>query len=221
MAIKLRFIHLWKTIMVPIENWKEVVLSDAVGPAKVVYRLWDDWRVNRILEKAEEGGLSLIELERSHHRIAYLMRVQRAVEICSSEDVIDYLAYALIGGIQSGDVDSKPDFAQIAITSLAGLTKIELDILVLMHKQGIYHPPKPVFDGAKTRKVFDFYKSLEGELGFSFETLGSIMSSLSRTGLVSSYVGSFGDARSWGSCQLTPLARDVFAYVDFGKRLTS
>ncbi|MFJ5535997.1 hypothetical protein [Vreelandella titanicae] len=206
--------------MVPIENWKEVVFSDAAGPAKVVYRLWDDWRVNRILEKAQRGGLSLVEFERSHHRIAFLMRVQRAVEICSSKDVVDYLAYALIGGIQTGDVDSKPDFAQIAISSLSGLTKIELDILVLMQQKGIYFPPKPTIKDSKVKEALEFYKDLEKNFELSSEILGSIMSSLSRTGLVSSYAGSFADSRSRVNCRLTPLARDVFAYVDYGKRLT-
>lgn len=185
----------------------------------VAYRGYMAWKFERLLQKAEAHGMTEEELCNSDQRFALFMRVGRAFEICSERDVVDYIADAMIGGIQCGDADERPDFVQMAVSSLSGVTRIELDILCFMHMHQIYLEKKHTLDGQKELKAF--YIKAEKELKIDIHLLNAIVSGLARTGLVSPPASGMGGVIAYNTSRLTPLARDLFRYIDYEKRLTT
>ena len=197
----------------------ELVTDGLPGPVKVAYQIWDDWRINRILKKAEAAGISLSDLEKSHHKIAFLMRVQRAVEVCSNQEVVDYLALAMIGAIDIGDVDGSPDLAQMAVSALSGVTKTELDLLLLMREHELWGTTR---EEANDGSGFDaFFSDVEARLGLNDLTASAILNGLTRTGLVTPQASGVGNTVTIQGNKLTQLARELYRYVDHAKRLTT
>ena len=176
-------------------------------------------RLDRVLRRAAEEGLSESELTRSEERFALFVRLVRALEQCSNSEVTDYIAQEMIGTFKSGDIDKRPDFAQMAISSLSGVTKVELDIIVYMHKNSTYQ--RNHYEVDDIEKLRDFYSTATEELGIESSLLNAILNGLSRTGLVTPPASGFGAVIAKDTCRLTPLARELFRYIDYKKRLTT
>lgn len=182
----------------------------------VAYRGYMAWKFERLLQKAESHGLTEKELCNSDQRFALFMRVGRAFEICSEREVVEYIADAMLGGIKSGDLESKPDFVQMAISALSGVTKTELDILVIMHGHQVYADTDRR-DLKSNREAF--IKECEDTLGIESTMLSAITNGLMRTSLVTSDTpGLSGAAQNPNS--LSPLARELFSYINLARRLT-
>lgn len=183
----------------------------------VLHRSYMAWKFDRLLQKAEAHGLTEGELYNSDQRFALFMRVGRAFEICSERDVVDYISNAMIGGIQCGDADKRPDFAQMAISALNGVTKVELNILLIMRSRQIFVDTPKKGNSEENRN--GFIEECHSVLNIEPEFLEAILNSLTRTGLVSS-----GDQVLSGfvpnSNKLTVLARELFRYVDYARRHT-
>ena len=187
------------------------VASVMVAISKWGYRGYDTWKFERILAKAESRQIGLTVLEGSHHRIAAFTRVLRAVEICSSEEMIDYLAEVMIGGIKSGDVEEKPDFVQMALSALSTVTRTEMRVMLKMRDHQLFEG-----DGgadayhAKTAFIGDCC----GELSITPGMLSAIQNGLIRTGLVSVEHSDWG-GRAASTNQLTELAKYLFHLVEY------
>jgi len=183
----------------------------------VAYRGYMAWKFDRLLQKAEAHGMTEEELCNSDQRIALYMRVGRAFELCAEKEVVDYLADAMIGGIKSGDVEEKPDFVQMAISALSGITKTELDILLAMHRHQIYVDADFRRDNESNRKAF--VKECEETLGIDSAMLSAIANGLVRTSLVTNETpGLSGGVQHSNS--ISPLARELFSYINLSRRLT-
>lgn len=176
-----------------------------------------EWKFERLEQKAHEKGLSVDGLVNSDKRFATFMRVARAFEQCYEKEVVDFLAEALIGGVESEKLDRKPDFVQMTIGSLIGVTKTELSILAIMHKRGIYLDNPEVANKDRCRSRF--IQDCKDDLGLEPPMLAAITNGLARTGLVTTETPAIG-APSPNSNKLTELARELFSYIDYAKRLT-
>lgn len=187
--------------------------------ASLVYQGYMEWKFERLLKKAEAHGMTQEELSNSNHRFALYMRVGRAFEICSERDVVDYIADAMIGGIQCGDADKRPDLAQMAISSLSGVTLTELNLILLMREHNLW--------GTTDEEVLDesgfdgFQAALDSELGLKELEVSAILNGLTRTGLVTPQASGFGTTVTVQGNRLTHLARELFHYVDYARRLTA
>ncbi|SES09250.1 hypothetical protein SAMN04487958_1078 [Vreelandella subterranea] len=192
------------------------LMQSSVG---LVHRSFMEWKFEKLLRKAEAHGLTEEELRNSDHRFALYMRVGRAFEICSEVEVVDYIADAMIGGIRCGDADKRPDFAQMAISALNGVTKTELNLILLMHEHGLW--------GTTDEEILDesgfegFQASLGNYLGLNDLSASAILNGLTRTGLVTPQASGVGNAVNIQGNRLTQLARDLFKYVDYARRLTT
>lgn len=184
----------------------------------VAYRGYMAWKFERLLQKAEAHGMTEEELCNSDQRFALFMRVGRAFEICSEREVVDYIADAMVGGIQCGDADKRPDFAQMAVSSLSGVTKVELDILCFMHAKQMYLLENYTVEGQQELKAI--YREAGKELRLDLPLLNAIISGLSRTGLVSPPASGMGGVIAENTSRLTPIARELFRYVDYARRIT-
>ncbi|MEC4767942.1 hypothetical protein LPL18_011460 [Halomonas sp. CUBES01] len=183
----------------------------------VAYQGYMAWKFERLIQKAEAHGMTEEELCNSDQRFALFMRVGRAFEICSEREVVDYIADAMIGGIKSGDVENKPDFVHMAISALSGITKTELDILLMMHRHQIYVDADFRRDHDSHREAF--IKECEDTLGIKSTMLSPITTGLMRTGLVTSdTTGLSGTIQNPYSLSL--LARELFSYINLARRLT-
>ena len=185
----------------------------------LAYRGYMVWKFERLLLKAEAHGMTEKDLCNSDQRFALFMRVGRAFEICSEREVVDYIADAMIGSIKSGDADQRPDFAQMAVSSLSGITSLELDILCFMHTNQMYLLEEYTVEGQQALKAI--YVKAGQELKLDLPLLNAIVSGLSRTGLVSPPASAIGGVIADNTSRLTPLARELFKYVDHKKRLTT
>ncbi|WP_336268794.1 hypothetical protein [Vreelandella arctica] len=184
---------------------------------KGAYSKHMEWKFERLEERARQGGMSIEDLIASDDRFAVFMRVARAFEHCSNTEVVDYLADAMIGSIKSGDVEDKPDFVQMAVGALSGVTKTELDILVTMHRHQIYVDGDFRRDHESNREAF--IKECEDTLGIESTMLSAITNGLMRTSLVTSdSPGLSGAVQNPNS--LSPLARELFSYINLARRLT-
>lgn len=185
----------------------------------VAYRGYMVWKFERLLQKAEDHGMTEEELCNSDQRFALFMRVGRAFEICSEREVVDYIADAMIGGIQCGDADERPDLAQMAISALNGVTRTELNLILLMHDHGLWGTSdEEILDDSGFE---DFQASLGNYLGLNELSASAILNGLTRTGLVTPQASGVGNAVNIQGNRLTQLARDLFQYVDYARRLTS
>lgn len=182
----------------------------------VAYRGYMAWKFDRLLQKAEAHGLTEDELCNSDQRFALFMRVGRAFEICSEREVVDYIADAMIGGIKSGDVENRPDFVQMAIGALSGVTKTELDILVMMHAYQVYAGTDRRDLKSKREALI---KECEDTLGIESTMLSAITNGLMRTSLVTSDTPGLSGAPQ-NPNSLSPLARELFSYINLARRLT-
>lgn len=191
----------------------DLILS-GVGPS---YHSYMGWKFERLLKKAENQGISEAELKNSDHRFALYMRVGRAFELCAEKEVVDYLADAMIGGIKSGDVEEKPDFVQMAISALSGITKTELYILSAMHRHQVYIDMPVTANNQENRE--SFIKDCEETLGIESTMLSAITNGLVRTSLVTNESPGLSGAVQ-NSNSLSPLARELFSYINLARRLT-
>lgn len=186
--------------------------------AALAYQSYMAWKFERLLQKAEGHGMSPEELSNSDHRFALYMRVGRAFEICSEREVVDYIADAMIGGIQCGDADKRPDLAQMAISALNGVTRTELNLILLMREHGLW--------GTSDEEILDesgfegFQTAIHQELGLQDASVSAILNGLTRTGLVTPQASGLGNTANIQGNRLTQLARALFQYVDYACRLT-
>ena len=188
----------------------------------VAYRGYMDWKFERLLQKAEAYGLTKNELYDSDQRFALYMRIGRAFESCSEKEVVDYLAEVMIGSIKCGDADERPDFAQMAIGSLLGVTRLELNILCFMQANQIYlFQDFSLYGQEEEDRLKRLYLQASEELEIELSLFNSVLGGLSRTGLVSPPVSGAGGVIVEGTSRLTSLARELFRYVDYNKRLTN
>ncbi|QPL45015.1 hypothetical protein IT895_12510 [Halomonas sp. A40-4] len=182
-------------------------------------RVYMEWKFERLLQKAEAHGFTEEELRNSDHRFALFMRVGRAFEICSEKEVVDYITDAMIGGIQSGDADKRPDLAQMAISALNGVTGTELNLILLMREYGLW--------GTSDEEILDesgfegFQTAIHLELGLNDASASAILNGLTHTGLVTPQASGLGNTANIQGNRLTHLARALFQYVDYARRLTS
>jgi len=183
----------------------------------VAYRGYMAWKFERLLQKAEAHGMTEEELCNSDQRFALFMRVGRAFETCSEREVVDYIADAMVGGVKCGDADAKPDFAQMALSSLSGATKVELDILLLLRKHQRY--TLNVGEVEDKEKINEYVDECCHALGIDSLMLASLSHSMARTGLVTPTSSGWGGLVNHTNT-LTPLARQLFHYVDYSRRLT-
>ncbi|MGM0826479.1 MAG: hypothetical protein ACQEUY_17405 [Pseudomonadota bacterium] len=185
----------------------------------VAYRGYMAWKFDRLLQKAESHGMTEEELSSSDQRFALFMRVGRAFEICSEREVVDYIADAMIGGVQCGDADKRPDLAQMVISALNGVTRTELNLILLMREHGLW--------GTSDEEILDesgfesFHASLCKDLGLNELTASAILNGLTRTGLLTPQASGIGSTVTIQGNRLTHLARELFQYVDYARRLTS
>lgn len=184
----------------------------------IAYRGYMAWKFEHLMQKAEAHGLTEKELYNSDRRFALYMRMGRAFESCSEKEVVDYLADAMIGCIKSGDADEKPDFVQMAISSLNGITKLELDIILEMHKEGVYWPSEYTMESETD--LDSRFEKVRDKIDLDLMVLSTILNGLSKTGLVTPPPSGAGGVLAHGSNRLTPLARELFHYVDYARRLT-
>lgn len=185
--------------------------------AALAYQGYMAWKFERLLQKANDHGMTEEQLCNSDQRFALFMKVGRAFEVCSEREVVDYIADAMIGGIKSGDVEEKPDFVQMAVGALSGVTKTELDILLMMHQHQIYVDADFRRDHESIREAF--IKECEDTLGIESTMLSALTNGLMRTSLVTSdSPGLSGAVQNPNS--LSPLARELFSYINLARRLT-
>jgi hypothetical protein len=191
------------------ETMSDVISTTAA--ARWGYRAFDSWKYERILEKAESRQIGLTALENSHHKIAAFTRLLRAIELCSSEEMVDYLAEVMIGGITSGDVEEKPDFVQMALSALATVTKTEMRVMLKMREHRL-------FEGEEGVDVYqaknDFIEGCCKELSITPGMLSAIQNGLIRTGLVSVEHSDW-DGRAASTNQLTELANYLFHLIEY------
>lgn len=185
----------------------------------VVYRGYMKWKFDRLLQKAEAHGMTEEELCNSDQRFALFMRVGRAFEICSENEVVDYISDVMIGGIQCGDADTRPDLAQMAISALSGVTRTELNLILLMREHNLW--------GTTDAEVLDesgfegFQAELDSKLGLKELEVSAILNGLTRTGLVTPQASGIGTSVTIQGNRLTHLARELFQYVDYARRMTT
>ncbi|TDV98024.1 hypothetical protein BDK62_10456 [Halomonas alkaliantarctica] len=184
---------------------------------KGAYSKHMEWKFERLEERARQGGMSTEDLIASDNRFAVFMRVARAFEHCSNTEVVDYLADAMIGSIKSGDMEEKPDLVQMAIGALSGVTKTELDILATMHRHQVYVDADFLQDNESNREAF--VKECEDTLGIGSTMLSAIANGLVRTSLVTNETPGLSDGVQHSN-SLSPLARELFSYINLARRLT-
>ena len=188
-----------------------------VSGMKVAHRGFMTWKFDRLLTKAEEYGFTEDELGNSDSRFALFMRVGRAFEICSHKEVIDYIADAMLGGIGTGDIETRPDYPQMAISALSGLTKLELDLILLMKKHGLW--ARTDAEAIDESGFEGFYQEAENWLGLSDLETSAVLNSLTKTGLVTPPANGVGASITAQGNKLTHLADELFRYVNHAKRL--
>ena len=146
---------------------------------KGAYSKHMEWKFERLEERARLGGMSIEDLIASDDRFAVFMRVARAFEHCSNKEVVDFLTDAMIGSIKSGDLEDKPDFVQMAISALSGITKTELYILSAMHRHQVYLDMPVTANNQENRE--SFIKDCEETLGIESDMLSAITNGLGRS----------------------------------------
>lgn len=184
---------------------------------KASFGFYMEKKFNRLEEKAWKGGLNAQDLINGHDRFAIFARVARAFEVCSDFEVVDFLADALIGGIKSGDVEKRPDFVHMAISALNGMTKAELSILVFMHGLRLYLDSPEHSNKESNREAL--VSKCRDDLNIEPPMLSAVLNRMVRTGLVTAEAPGVGDSVRFSN-KLTPLARELFAYISIAKRLT-
>lgn len=190
----------------------------ALSGISLAYRGYMDWKFDRLFRKAEEHGLTSKELMNGDHRFALFMRVGRAFELCSEREVVDYLSEAMIGGVLVGDADRRPDFIQMALSSLSGVTRSELNIILLMRKHELWGATD---EEVRVSSGFDsFYLEVKEVIGISELAAVAMLNGLTRTGLVTPQASGVGNSVTIQGNLLTWLARELFQYVDYARRLT-
>ncbi|WP_219863161.1 hypothetical protein [Vreelandella piezotolerans] len=112
----------------------DILLSGFNG----LYRKYMDNKFERLISRAEQRGLRKSELLNSDERFALFMRVGRALEICSQEEMIDYIVDVLIGGIKKGDAESETFIVEMAISTIGELSIEEVKVFLLLREKGMY-----------------------------------------------------------------------------------
>lgn len=179
--------------------------------AALAYNGYMAWKFERLLQKAEDHGMTPEELSNSDQRFALYMRVGRAFEACSEKEVVDFISNVMVGGISSGDADQHPDLVQMALSAVSNLTKIELNLLLLLRE----HQPNDL----SSRKGFQgFLQDVEDRLFLQRAEATGILYGLLRTGLVlPPDTGPWAESTIYGF-RLTSLADTLFGYVSYRKR---
>ncbi|NIC39338.1 hypothetical protein HBJ58_22085 [Halomonas desiderata] len=193
----------------------EVALSSIFATIKAAYNSHMDWKFFLLEEKARQHDLTVQELVNSDSKCALFMRLGRAFELCSQRDVIDYLADAMVGMVKLGAAENKPDFAQICLSSLSGVTKLELDIILLMRRHSVYLDVPELANANRSEMLVE----ASSALGLEPIMLAALCNGLARTGLVCIEEAGIGGS-SPNTNKLTPLARELFQYVDYAKNLS-
>lgn len=185
--------------------------------AKRGYENFTQARLERVLCRAANEGISIEDLIKKEKQFAIFVRMVRALEQCSNNEMADYLADLMIGGLKSGAAQRQSDLFQILMSALGSMTLIEVNILYLMRECGLYgHALKSQAD----REKIEFFESRCWEnLGVEGEALGDLVNGMMRTGLVSLPPPMLGKPLR-NSNTLTPLAHDLFHLLDYKKRLT-
>jgi hypothetical protein len=135
----------------------------------------------------------------------------RALEQCSSNEVTDYIAKAMIGIVKSEDDVKSPDYAQMAISALNGVVEVEIKILVEMHNSNLYIDENGKLPSPEKRKRY--VENTCKKLSLSEARLGALVNGMLRTGLVTPPGSNYGGAYAQNTNVLSPLARDLFDYI--------
>lgn len=180
------------------------------------YESFTQARLERVLHRAAKEGVSLEELMKKEEQFAIFVRMVRSLEQCSNNEMADYLADLMIGGIKANETQSRPDLFQILMSALGSLTVTEIKILFLMREHGLegnVHKKKVDQD-----KINRFERSCYEKLGLEGAVVGALIDGMIRTGLTSTIANAFGTFRN--SNILTPLAKELFILLDYRSRLT-
>lgn len=194
----------------------DVVVQAMKWAAQRGYERFTQARLERVLHRAANEGVSLEELIKKEKQFAIFVRMVRSLEQCSNNEMADYLADLMIGGIKANETQSRPDLFQILMSALGSLTVTEVKILNLMREHGLegdVHKQQVDQD-----RINRFERSCYEKLGLEGAVVGALLDGMIRTGLVSTIANSFGTIRS--SNLLTPLAKELFSLLDYRSRLT-
>ncbi|WP_136067097.1 hypothetical protein [Modicisalibacter radicis] len=174
-------------------------------------------RLERALNRAEQGGVSVPDLCQQEHRFAHFVHMVRALEKCSNNEMADYLSDLLIGGVRSGDIDKCPDRFQSLLTALGDMTLTEVELLSKMRMLGLYAKgdigEEKCIDGMRQLRSF-----ARDNFGYSKDYLRTSLNRMARTGFVtiassafSSYVDNYN--------LLTEHAVELFEYIILTRKL--
>ncbi|WP_442489378.1 hypothetical protein [Halomonas litopenaei] len=205
------------TMDVQLGGIMDTVLTPLKWAAQRGYEKFTQAKLRRALERAASENISIEELVRKEEKFAIFVRMVRALEQCSNNEMADYLADLMIGGIKGGADEDDNDLFQILMSSLGSLTLIEVKIIYLMRECGLYGA---IHRERVDQEAIDKFEAMCWEgLGVEGETIGNLVNGMIRTGLVSI------PPQAWGgpfrnSNLLTPLAQDLFHFLDYKRQLT-
>ncbi|GAB2198097.1 hypothetical protein [Sessilibacter sp. MAH4] len=187
------------------------IASTIVSAVKNVHKEYRYKRLDKKLDEIQnEKNIKILDLITSDERFALFCRLQRACEICTSNEMINVLAEFLISGIKHPTIDEKQDIYQISFDQLAKLTHSEVNLLSELHKHNIYcNSPEDI------ENLYIKIENLRNELiknrSYSWDELEILINSLSRNGFLEIKQGHFSDSESY--YHLTELARYTITLI--------
>ncbi|WP_251978568.1 hypothetical protein [Salinicola avicenniae] len=182
------------------------------------YEHFTQVRLERSLRRAAENGVSVQDLCRTEVRFAHFVRMVRALEVCSNNEMADYLVDLMVGGVESRFSDDSPDQFQLLMDCLGSLTRTEIIVLAEMRKLRLFDDERSGEDESKRNELELFG---ENSLGFSRDYLASLLNRMAGSGLVTSPGATYGGGYARNSNRLSPLARELFHYLDYSHRITN
>lgn len=192
-------------------------VSAAQWAARRGYESFTQARLERVLCRAANEGIAIEDLINKEKQFAIFVRMVRALEQCSNNEMADYLADLMIGGLKSDAVQSQSDLFQILMSALGSMTLTEVHVLYLMRECGLCGDElKRQVD---QEKIGHFENRCLDALGIEGENIGGLVNGMMRTGLVSMPPAVLGGPFR-NSNILTSLAHDLFHLLDYKKRLT-
>lgn len=163
----------------------EITLSTVSKGYSILAKGYDKYRsykLDKALESIEQEGISTEDLLKTDHRFSSFVRYVRALETCSSSEMLETLTDMLINGIKSEKVDTEPDLFQLCLTRLGELTKTEVLILSKMHNLNMYGKANNEADNHKESRQLE--NELYSELGIDKDVISSLIHGLTRSGFV-------------------------------------
>ncbi|WP_445620656.1 hypothetical protein ACUN8C_01725 [Kushneria sp. Sum13] len=192
--------------------------STAAGIAKwAVKRGYEHFTIQRLekaLDRAERGGVSIVELCESEHRFAHFVHMVRALEKCSNQEMADYLMDLMIGGVRSGMSDDTPDLFQIVLGRLGSLTCLEVRVIAQMHSMQMYDES---FSSIAREKQERLISCLSQQTGFDKELVWNLIKSMRSSGFIEYEQGGYIESST--PLRLTNLSRELISLLHYQHQL--